>query len=119
MMKRAGWVHGLRTLGLAISDRPAHLGADRGLRHISSFGLVESLSTASTEDVPRLCDNLATTAAGPILGSNSARRIGADSRRKLHASLALLPVDASQVDYLFNRLIKTTYQANFQYYVMP
>ena len=28
-----------------------------------------------------------------------------DSRQKLHASLALLPVDASQVDYLFNRLL--------------
>ena len=27
---------------------------------------------------------------------------------KLHASLALLPVDATQVDYLFNRLIKAT-----------
>ncbi len=31
-----------------------------------------------------------------------------DSRQKLHASLALLPVDASQVDYLFSRLIKAT-----------
>jgi len=31
-----------------------------------------------------------------------------DSREKLHASLALLPVDASQVDYLFARLIKAT-----------
>ena len=27
---------------------------------------------------------------------------------KLHASLALLPVDASQVDYLFKRLLKAT-----------
>ena len=27
---------------------------------------------------------------------------------KLHASLALLPVDASQVDYLFNRLLRAT-----------
>ena len=30
------------------------------------------------------------------------------SRQKLHASLALLPVDATQVDYLFNRLLKAT-----------
>ena len=30
------------------------------------------------------------------------------SREHLHASLALLPVDPSQVDYLFNRLIKAT-----------
>ena len=32
----------------------------------------------------------------------------ADSRQRLHASLALLPVDASQVDYLFERLKKAT-----------
>ncbi len=31
-----------------------------------------------------------------------------DKREHLHASLALLPVDASQVDYLFNRLLKAT-----------
>ena len=29
-------------------------------------------------------------------------------RRTLHASLALLPVDATQVDYLFNRLLTAT-----------
>ncbi|MGZ3415668.1 MAG: hypothetical protein ACXVAT_17755, partial [Isosphaeraceae bacterium] len=29
-----------------------------------------------------------------------------DSRQKLHASLALLPVDPSQVDYLYERLSK-------------
>ena len=32
----------------------------------------------------------------------------ADPRQKLHASLALLPVDATQVDYLFDRLLKAT-----------
>ncbi len=31
-----------------------------------------------------------------------------DSRQRLHASLALLPVDATQVDYLFNRLLTAT-----------
>ena len=31
-----------------------------------------------------------------------------ESRQKLHASLALLPVDAAQVDYLFSRLIKAS-----------
>ena len=29
-------------------------------------------------------------------------------REHLHASLALLPVDAAQVDYLFDRLMKAT-----------
>ena len=31
-----------------------------------------------------------------------------DHARQLHASLALLPVDATQVDYLFNRLLTAT-----------
>jgi hypothetical protein len=31
-----------------------------------------------------------------------------DDREHVHASLALLPVDVSQVDYLFDRLIKAT-----------
>jgi formylglycine-generating enzyme required for sulfatase activity/tetratricopeptide (TPR) repeat protein len=36
-------------------------------------------------------------------------RIGSDgSRQKLHASLALLPIDVSQVDYLFTRLASAT-----------
>ena len=36
----------------------------------------------------------------PALRSELAKNSD-DSRQKLHASLALLPVDASQVDYLF------------------
>src|SRR5262249_35666061 len=35
-------------------------------------------------------------------------KASAGSRQKLHASLALLPVDATQVDYLFNHLIQAT-----------
>ena len=45
----------------------------------------------------------------PTLGKSRLRRMiresRTDSRENLHASLALLPVDASQVDYLFDRLI--------------
>ena len=32
-------------------------------------------------------------------------KAAANSRQKLHASLALLPVDATQVDYLYGRLL--------------
>ncbi len=41
-----------------------------------------------------------------------------DSGEHLHASLALLPVDASQVDYLFNRSSQPL-PANFPCCVMP
>ena len=44
--------------------------------------------------------------SGPIrcCARNTTRR-QAKSRQKLHASLALLPVDATQVDYLYGRLL--------------
>ena len=51
--------------------------------------------------------NSRVTAAGLILGSR-VRCKAPMSREHLHASLALLPVDASQVDYLFDRLKKAT-----------
>ena len=54
--------------------------------------------------------NSRATAAGPIPSWKRPwrkRRIR-NPPTKLHASLALLPVDASQVDYLFNRLLSAT-----------
>ena len=53
---------------------------------------------------------LRATAAGPIrrLGAMLAQSSDESSREHLHASLALLPVDASQVDYLFKRLLDAT-----------
>ena len=58
---------------------------------------------------PPSSSNSRATAAGLILGSARAVQSTDDrSREHLHASLALLPVDATQVDYLFNRLLTAT-----------
>ena len=116
MMKRAGRVHGVRgalTLALLTAAVLAGIAVRRQVienqRATQAAGLVQRLLDADTPQVP---DIVAAMRELPPLGRSFAEgRTGErldDSRQKLHASLALLPVDASQVDYLFNRLIKAT-----------
>ncbi len=68
--------------------------------------LVESIWMAETKDVPLLLSRLEPLRfwANPLL-----RRImensGFDSKERLHASLALLPVDHEQVEFLYSRLL--------------
>ena len=62
-----------------------------------------------TPDVPAIVKQLSGYRrwADPQLSACGTER-RRQSREHLHASLALLPVDASQVDYLFNRLLTAT-----------
>ncbi len=76
--------------------------------------MVESLESADIDEVPAAIDRLSgyrrradpllrgilTTAPGPEVSTE------ASERRKLHAALALLPVDRGQLDYLRDRLLK-------------
>jgi len=72
-------------------------------------GLVERVLEADTPQVPDIVNAMrdyrrrVDSALVLELEKNSD-----DSRRKLHASLALLPVDAAQVEYLYTRLLKST-----------
>ena len=106
MMRRAGRVHVLRGLGLAVLIALVSWGGMEAYGHLRSAALVESLRTASTAEVP------------PLIRQISGYRRWADprlihlleetrdsSREHLHASLALLPGDATQVDALYDRLI--------------
>jgi formylglycine-generating enzyme required for sulfatase activity len=105
MMRRAGQVHVVKGLGLAILLALAAWAGIEGYGNLRAAALVDSLKTAGTMDVP------------PILQQISNYRRWADfrlrrmlhasddqSRDRLHASLALLEVDPSQVDFLFGRL---------------
>jgi serine/threonine protein kinase/formylglycine-generating enzyme required for sulfatase activity/tetratricopeptide (TPR) repeat protein len=113
MMKRAGWVQGVHGFlavlllaagtitGLAAYHRALE---DRQATHAA--GLVQGILNADTNQVP-----------GFIAGMQGYRRWvdrplrealhqeAEGSRQRLHASLALLPVDASQADYLSHRLL--------------
>ncbi len=106
MMRRAGRIHGLRTMALAALIALGTWGGVEAYGHLHSAELVASLETAGTADVPRIVERLARYRrwADPKL----VRMLGEtepSSRAHLHARLALLPSDATQVDPLYDRLI--------------
>ena len=104
MMKRAGRVHGLRTLGLVMLISLITWGGIEGYGTLRASALVESLQKVATPDVPAIVKQLSGYRrwADPQL----VRALqSTDDREHLHASVALLPVDGSQVDYIFNRLL--------------
>ena len=71
--------------------------------------LVEAIVLAETKNVPQQVEKLEglrlRTWANPLLDGVIANS-GENSKERLHASLALLPVDAGQVNYLLERLLK-------------
>ncbi len=113
MMKRAGRVHGVRSVlslvlvgcvvlgGLAVRRR---LIEDRSATHAE--GLVEQVLKASISQVPGIVDSMRDYRrwVDPALKKALAKS-SEDAPKKLHASLALLPVDASQAEYLYDRLL--------------
>ena len=111
-MKRAGRVHGLRTLGSVMLVSLIAWGGIEGYGTLRASALVESLKTANTTGVPALIEQLRSYrrwAGRPLSGLLSSTEN--DSDQHLHASLAnlaLLPVDGSQADYLFNRSVGFT-----------
>ena len=109
MMRRAGRVHGLRGLGLAVLIALVSWGGMEGYGRLRASDLVESLQRVGTPDVPAIVKQLLGYRrwADPQL-VRVAQGTDAQSQEHLHASLALLPVDASEVEYLFDRLVRAT-----------
>jgi len=106
MMKRAEWVHGLRSLAALLLLGLLTWGGIEGYRDLRGSALVESLRTAGTPDVAQIVEQIAgyrrradSRLARLLKDSEPA------SREHLHASLALLPVDPRQADYLSERLL--------------
>ena len=106
MMRRAGRVHGMRGLGLAILIGLATWAGVESYGNLRASTGVASLKRADTVEVLPIVKELSIYRrwAVPRL-----RRMLRDSneqdRDHLHASLALLEVDLSQVDYLSRRLL--------------
>ncbi len=107
MMKRAGRVHGLRALGLVTLVSLITWGGIEGYGTLRASALVESLQKVGTPDVPAIVNQLSGYRRWADRRLARAAQ-STDEREHLHASLALLPVDASQVDFLFHRLLKAT-----------
>jgi hypothetical protein len=116
MMKRAGRVHGVRgllTCALLTAGALAGIAVRRQVienqRATQAAGLVQRLLDADTPQVPEIVGAMRDYRRWIDPSLRSEWEKGSDgSRQKLHASLALLPVDATQVDYLFNRLLTAT-----------
>ena len=113
MMKQAGRFHGLRGLGLAaVVTGLVALGLN--IRHqvlesnqaTVASGLVQQLVKVDTAQVPGVLESLETYRrwTDPELRRVVDQAPG-DPKAKLHASLALLPVDAAQAGYLHDRLL--------------
>ena len=108
MMRKAGWVHGSRTLAALILLGLLTWGGIEGYGTMRASSLVESLRTASTTDVPALVRQLDGYRrwANPRL-KTLVENANENSREKLHASLALLPADAAQVNPLYDWMVET------------
>ena len=113
MMKRAGRVYGLWTLatvlvlaGLGISGLSINIRIGEANQETQAQGLVQRLLDADTTQVPEIVRSISAYRrwADPEL-KKTVEEAADTSRKKLHASLALLPVDANQVDFLFSRLL--------------
>ncbi len=107
MMSRAGRMYGVTLLIGAGLISVTAWGGIVGYATLRATAIVESIATAETNDVPRLVSQLAGYRrwANPRL-ARLARENADDTKAHLNASLALLPVDGSQLDYLYGRLIK-------------
>jgi len=70
-------------------------------------GLVQAVLNANTAQVPVIVGEMADYRkwTDPLLREEN-DKAAANSRQKLHTSLALLPVDLVQADYLFDRLLR-------------
>jgi eukaryotic-like serine/threonine-protein kinase len=114
MMATAGRYHAVRVMMVAVLLALATFTGlmiqgkvEENKRVTYSEGLVESVLNAETAQVPDIIDKMAEYRKwiDPLLRAGN-DKAAANSRQKLHASLALLPVDAAQVDYLYGRLLE-------------
>jgi formylglycine-generating enzyme required for sulfatase activity len=113
MMRRAARYHALRGAALAVllailtaAGLTARGHIDEQDRATRAAGLVQTLLNADTAQVPGLIDQLDRYRpwADPLL-RDELERADERSPQRLHASLALLPVDPGQVDYLYGRIL--------------
>src|SRR5271157_2357490 len=113
MMNLAGWLHGLRTLGVVAGlVTLVLLGLDirrrvvEARRETVATGLVDQVVRANIAKVPNIVSSMGgyrrwvDPALHQVIERSSER-----SPERLHAGLALLPVDDGQVEYLFQRLL--------------
>jgi len=108
MMRAAARYHAVRGAAVALVVLAVALGSWEGYGRLKAQTLRDRLLESTTADAPAVVKEMAPYRrwADPLLRDALARAEQAgDPRRRLHASLALLPVDPGQVGYLYDRLL--------------
>jgi formylglycine-generating enzyme required for sulfatase activity len=108
MMARAGKYHAVRGLVLAIALVLVGWSGYKGLRTLKAHALRDRLLDANTSEVPSIVQDMGSYRhwINPLLHEAYVKaEADKDARKQLHASLALLSVDSSQVSYLYDRLL--------------
>jgi serine/threonine protein kinase/formylglycine-generating enzyme required for sulfatase activity len=108
MMAKAACVHALRGLAVALILSLIGWGGHQTYGTLEAHALRDRLLDATTLEVPSIVQDMAPYRRwlDPLLrDALKEATASGDARKQLHASLALLPVDASQVDYLYGRLL--------------
>jgi formylglycine-generating enzyme required for sulfatase activity len=108
MLRKATRYHAVRGLAVALVLALLGWGGYEGHGGLQARALRDRLLDAHTTDVPAIVQDMARYRRwlDPLLNAAHAQaRKDNDRRKQLHTSLALLPVDASQVEYLKGRLL--------------
>jgi formylglycine-generating enzyme required for sulfatase activity len=108
MMHQAWRYHCLRGLALLACLTLLGWGAWEGYAYLQAQRLRQHLLVASTEQVPEIVRDMAPYRRwldGPLHQAAAEAAQDHDARKQLHVSLALLPADPGQVDYLNKRLL--------------
>jgi formylglycine-generating enzyme required for sulfatase activity len=108
MMRRATRYHAVRGLVLT-ACLLLLLGAGwESFGRLRARALLDNLLRARTEDVPAVVHDMARYRRWldeSLRAAYAEAEASGEARKQLHASLALLPVDAGQVEYLYVRLL--------------
>jgi formylglycine-generating enzyme required for sulfatase activity len=110
MMEKAGRYHALRNLVFAVAVALIGWGSYEGYGRLKAEALRDQLLKADTRNVPGIVEEMAGYRRwlDPLLRDVYQQAQASkepNSRAQLHASMALLPVDASQTAYLYMRLL--------------
>ncbi len=106
MMQKAGRYYTLRGCLFAIVVALLGWGGYEGYGTLRARALVQNLATAETADVPKIIGELSGYYRWAAKDLRQIVESPDDPKAQLHASLALLPVDPGQVEYLKERLLK-------------
>jgi serine/threonine protein kinase/formylglycine-generating enzyme required for sulfatase activity len=113
MMQRANRYHAARGLAVLACAIVMGLVGWEVMGRFKAATLRDRLLESTTADVPSIVDDMAPYRRWlrPLLDEAYADAANqGDARKQLHASLALLPTDPGQIEYLYKRLLRADLQ---------